>query len=62
MSEIDEFKKLLLECGDTSFNCGDHRGPYDEYRVLEGKHRNAERACIEWAEKREARIAELEAK
>ena len=56
MNGIDEFKKLLRECRDTSFNCGEHRGPYAEYRVLDGKYRNAERACIEWVEKRVAAV------
>jgi hypothetical protein len=53
-SEIDEFEKLLREYGNTSFNCGDHRGPRKEYKVLLRKVYAAERAIMEWVEKRVA--------
>jgi len=59
---VDEFKKLLMDRSNASFDCGSYPkdGPYEEYRALLGKALDAERACIEWVEKKLARIAELE--
>jgi hypothetical protein len=51
-----------LDRSNACFDCGEHDGPHEEYRVLLGTSLDAERACIEWVEKKLARIAELEAK
>ena len=60
--EIAELEKLLMVYGDAHFACGEHPddAPIDEYDVLVEKSRDAKRAIIEWVEKREAKIVELE--
>ena len=60
MSEINKFKELLHHHTQVSFACGEHRVPR-EYAEFEARQRETERALVEWIEKREARIAELEA-
>ena len=60
MSEINKFKELLHQHTQLSFSCGEHHVPW-EYAKFESRQRETERALVEWVEKREARIAELEA-
>ena len=60
MSEINKFKELLHQHAQVSFSCGEHHVPW-EYAKFESRQRETERALVEWVEKREARIAELEA-
>jgi hypothetical protein len=59
MGNVDEFKRLHLEYSAASLACVG--GPYDEHGVLCQKALDAEQALIEWVEKREAKIVELEA-
>jgi hypothetical protein len=61
MSEINKFKELLHQHTQVSFSCGEHHVPW-EYAKFEARQRETKRALVEWVEKREARIAELEAK
>jgi len=61
MSEINKFKELLHHHTQTSFTCGEHRVPL-EYAEFEARQQETEEALVEWVEKMEARIAELERK
>jgi len=48
---LDDFRTLLVEYGNATFDCGEHEGPHEEYRALREKADAAKLACIEWVKR-----------
>jgi len=49
-AEEDDFKALLVEYGNATFDCGEHAGSLEEYRAVREKADGAKLACIKWVE------------
>ena len=45
---LDDFKVLLVEYGNATFDCGEHEGTLEDYRAVREKADAAKLACIEW--------------